>query len=270
MKPLVIAVASPKGGVGKTTTCVQALVWMLSKGIRAAAIDTDPMHNLHGFNNDRNDAISIAGYDDLPIITVEPLEASYHHDSTRAAELDAKKLDQTIKRLSKSYNVIIIDVPGFDSMFMQQAHLQAHIVLTPVDIESSSSINVLMGHYKPSIDEWRQFQKLMNIEPFKWIVAPTRVPLIEGKPLEAYRMVLEDLDTFQDQANYTLAPIIPFSRGYGRAMGAGLALMEADSLWLSNSLNGVEVYDKQAHLNQLDSLMTLLMSPAKEKFNRVA
>ena len=63
----VIAIANQKGGVGKTTTCVNLGIGLVRKGQRVLLIDADPQGNLAA-------CLGIEEPDDLEVTIVDVLQ----------------------------------------------------------------------------------------------------------------------------------------------------------------------------------------------------
>ena len=73
-QPVVISVATPKGGAGKTTTCVLLALQLAREGYRVLAVDTDPQASLTRWSeNAKSSGFSL---ENITIKQISMIEAS--------------------------------------------------------------------------------------------------------------------------------------------------------------------------------------------------
>lgn len=107
--PAVLVLASPKGGVGKSSIC-QALAghWLLA-GLEPALVDADPQGSAAGWHQGQG---ALAGLS----VTVDPSEG----------------VGRTIEDLAARHRPIIVDTAGFRNRTTIEAIAAAEVVLIPL------------------------------------------------------------------------------------------------------------------------------------------
>ena len=151
--PEVIAIANHKGGVGKTTTCINLAAAMQEAGCRVLIVDIDPQGNATSGCGIDKASIRHSSYDvlmrDIPFEEVEQqTEEGFSllptNSDLTAAELElAGKMarEQFLKRALEKYSridqfdFILIDCPPSLNMLTLNALVAADSVLIPVQCE---------------------------------------------------------------------------------------------------------------------------------------
>jgi chromosome partitioning protein len=108
--PQIIALASSKGGPGKTTLAQILLASLAAEGIDVAAIDADPTGALSRWAK--------ATYEG-------PVFASHH-------ETDETQLAHLVSRLGQQHAVVVVDTAGFGNQAAAVAMTAADLVLIPM------------------------------------------------------------------------------------------------------------------------------------------
>ena len=106
----IIAVATSKGGAGKTTSVCCLALYFASQGLKVGLLDCDPNGTLTRWHA-KGGALS-----KLPIIS----------------EVNEKRIISSIGYLSTANDVVLVDCPGFNSQVMVYALGVANLVLVPV------------------------------------------------------------------------------------------------------------------------------------------
>ena len=112
-RPLIIAFASPKGGVGKSTSCLNIAAALCAHGYPVHVIDLDQTQSLYRWFSTRNP--------EVPGLTVE---------SVPEAEFIPALKDATSRRSG----FILIDVAGALGQAMIQAATIADLTITPTKL----------------------------------------------------------------------------------------------------------------------------------------
>ena len=153
---LVWAIASQKGGVGKTTTVASLAGWLEKEGLRALVVDTDPHASLTaylGFDDEQLDRNLFDLYKD-PELDREKVAQAIRHTrfkgldiigSTMAlATIDrqlsgragvGRILSKILKFVDDDYDVALIDCPPVLGALMVNALVAASLVLVPTQTE---------------------------------------------------------------------------------------------------------------------------------------
>ncbi len=150
MKSLVVA--SPKGGVGKTTVSLHTAYALAGRGYRVLLIDSDPqgavglslskrLAKAPGFceyvrgEGSLERAIvrtRVTGFDLLPVGQLSPIDTETFSASLSTAEPVHRILAETSER---GYDVVVIDTPcGFGGITMGSLRASTH-VLSPIQAE---------------------------------------------------------------------------------------------------------------------------------------
>ena len=171
-----IAFVNQKGGVGKTTSCVNLAACLVRQGARVLVVDFDPQGNAtSGFGVDKVAAFPTI-YDVLirgasvenavvktPYCDVIPANKTLAGASVELIGLDRREylLKETLARVAGNYDFILIDCPPSLELLTLNCQCAADPVMVPVQCEYYaleglsdllSTIRLVKGRLNPAID----------------------------------------------------------------------------------------------------------------------
>ena len=147
-----IALANQKGGVGKTTTAINAAVLLAQRGFRILLIDIDPQGNATSSLGVDKRTLQATTYDvlvdDVPVAhavvpAVRPnLDLLPSTPTLAGAEVELVELAERERRLARSlagtghrYDLVVIDCPPSLGLLTVNALTAARYVIVPIQCE---------------------------------------------------------------------------------------------------------------------------------------
>ncbi len=148
----IIAFSNQKGGVGKTTTCVNMSAYLAKKGYKCLIVDLDPQGNATtglGFaKNEVKNSVYNVMIDDMPIeeavvkTCVDGLDILPSNIDLAGAEVELvyvkdreKVLKRVLEKAVKSYDFITVDCPPSLGLLTINALAAANTVIIPIQSE---------------------------------------------------------------------------------------------------------------------------------------
>ena len=148
----IIAFSNQKGGVGKTTTCVNMSAYLAHKGYKVLIIDLDPQGNATsglGFaKSDIKTSVYNCLIDETPVesvalkTSIEKLDLLPSSIDLAGAEVELvsvkgreKRLQYALEKVRDSYDYIIIDCPPAIGLLTVNALAAADGVIIPIQSE---------------------------------------------------------------------------------------------------------------------------------------
>ena len=173
----IIAFSNQKGGVGKTTTCVNMSAYLATKGYKCLVVDLDPQGNATsglGFaKSDVKHSVYNVMIDDMPIedavvkTCVDGLDILPSNIDLAGAEVELvyiKDREHVLKRVlekaKSSYDFITIDCPPSLGLLTINALAASDTVIIPIQSEYyaleglsqlMNSIKLVKRHLNPSL-----------------------------------------------------------------------------------------------------------------------
>ncbi len=160
----IYAIANQKGGVGKTTSCVNLAASLVATKKRVLLVDLDPQGNATMGSGIDKSELDETVYDVLtdraPIADclVVSEEGKYHvlpaNGDLTAAEVEMlslsnkeRRLDVVLKQVADHYDYILIDCPPSLNMLTLNALAACHGVIIPMQCEyyALEGLSALMG-----------------------------------------------------------------------------------------------------------------------------
>ena len=173
----IIAFSNQKGGVGKTTTCVNMSAYLATKGYKCLIVDLDPQGNATsgmGFSKSevKNSVYNVM-IDDMPIqdavvkTKVDNLDILPSNIDLAGAEVElvyVKSREHVLKKVletaKSSYDFITIDCPPSLGLLTINALVAADTVIIPIQSEYyaleglsqlMNTIKLVVKHLNPSL-----------------------------------------------------------------------------------------------------------------------
>ena len=148
----IIAISNQKGGVGKTTTCVNLAASLAATRRRVLLVDLDPQGNATMGSGVNKHEVELSGYhlllEDIPLseLILNAEAAGYHllpgNSDLTAAEVGLMQGEERETRLGKrlqavvdDYDYILIDCPPALNMLTLNALTAANAVFIPIQCE---------------------------------------------------------------------------------------------------------------------------------------
>ncbi len=200
----VVVLGNEKGGSGKSTTAMHLFVALARAGKRVGAVDLDlRQSSFFRYLENRRD---YAARRDVPLLLPE-LAAPTPSKAPGRAEAEAEdrqRLRDLVAELRARCDFVIIDCPGADSVFSQEAHAAADTLITPmndslIDFDLLARVDPATGRIKgPSIYSemvWksRQLRAQAGLKPIDWVVVRNRVAMLDARNKRRVGDMLEEL-----------------------------------------------------------------------------
>jgi len=184
-----ISIANPAGGVGKTTLAHCLAVAFTEFGKKTLLIDLDPAGALTfrlGFENPRTsiaDFLNGSKVTDSNLVTTSERFDFIPADSRVVANFSEDSLTKVLSDLPKSYDVVILDLPGSLSQPLTMALSVSELVIVPV----RNTLHSLRGYLQIKSISAEVEVKALAIGGNELIAEAELIdePLLESNELEA-------------------------------------------------------------------------------------
>lgn len=242
----IIAVTNQKGGVGKTTTCVNLCAALASKSFKVLMIDIDPQANAtQGIGIDRS-SLELTTYDVLvDCVPIENVIIPTHANNLDIAPANIdlagveiqlstvksgreQRLKNALMSVKENYDYILIDCPPALGLLNTNALTAAQSVLIPVQCEYYA-LEGLTQLLNTILLTQTVFNPDLNIEGVLLTMFDSRTNLCTEVSQEVRKY-------FKDKVYET---VIPRNIRLSEAPSEGLSILEYD-----NNSAGAKAYRK--------------------------
>lgn len=215
----VIAFANEKGGVGKSTLAFHTIMALSHQNYRVLAIDLDVRQQTleHAFQ--MRDATARQLKIDLP--SPQHLFVDRH---------SLPVLMQEIARMGRSFDVIAIDLPGFDTPLARRVIALADTLISPVnnsfaDLDTLGRLHPVTmdikhpGGFASMAMGMREARREAGRKPFDWVVVKNRLRGCEHRLRDQVNDALERLSS---EIGFRIAPSVRERLAYRELLPFGL------------------------------------------------
>ena len=202
--PHVIVTGNAKGGSGKSTTAMHLVIGLLRDGLNVACIDLDARQGtLTNYLSNRQKFIFDMSID-LPMPRFCAVEHSKVGNRETARVEDEQRLSNTLKKLSKDNDVIVIDTPGTDSVLTRLGHSFADTLVTPLN-DSLIDLDVLArvdpsslkvqepSYYSEMVWQQKKRRAMRDGGSIDWIVMRNRLSHLDAHNKREVERLLAEL-----------------------------------------------------------------------------
>jgi len=194
----VIVIGNEKGGSGKSTTAMHLVIGLLRTGKTVACIDLDVRQGtLTRYIHHRQAFIERTGCH-LPMPVVKPVTPD-----ANIAQYE-KNVESVIEELKTAYDILVIDMPGTDSLISRLGHSHADTLITPmndslIDLDVLGQINPETmkierpSHYAEMV--WQQKMRRAGRDgvSIDWIIMRNRLSHLDARNKRRIEGLLADL-----------------------------------------------------------------------------
>ena len=190
------------------------------------------------------------------------------HQTLPFAEDRSEEVEQTVARLAKDADVLVIDTPGGYSAAAQMALAWADSVVTPIN-DSFLDLDLLAvldpethefqrpGHYAKLIVEARERRSKWNLNPIDWLVIRNRLSALDARNK---RMMSESLANLAERLDFRQGTGLSERVIYRELFLQGLTLLDLSEETVGQSMKISHVAARQ----ELRNLLTQLVPPPQE------
>jgi len=229
-----LVVGNEKGGAGKSTVSLHLAIALMRMGKKVGVIDLDVrQRTLTRYLENRLRWMNSSGTQ-LPMPEVVRVDASTERDLDDAEKEEAERFDKALTYLHGMSDIVIVDAPGGNTFLSRQAHMNADILITPlndsfVDFDLLGDVNPMTmqvirpSFYSEMVWDCRKQRAQNSRKPIDWIVMRNRVSPLEARNKQKVGQALSSL---AKRIGFRLAPGLSERVIYRELFPTGLTLLD--------------------------------------------
>lgn len=233
LRSYLIAIGNEKGGTGKSTTAMHVAVALLRLGYSVGTIDLDSHQGtLSRYLQNRVNLARAKG-GDIPVPAHQRIERSKATNRDAAHREEKARLQEAFYSLADR-QVIVIDTPGSDCYLSRLGHLNADMLITPIndtliDVDILARIDrdkrqvLAPSPYSEMVWEQNQRRVSNGRHPIDWIVMRNRLTHIDAHNKREIAGLLRQLGK---RIGFRLAPGFSERVIYHELFLSGLTLLD--------------------------------------------
>ncbi len=206
-RPSIVVFGNQKGGSGKSTMAIHAIVAMMQNGYRVGTLDLDSRQGtLTRFFQNRAQKVAEENLNipcpvDVILVPESKADTITHKNSEEADALQAA-YDALY---AKGCDVIVLDCPGSDTELSRLAHRIADTLITPmndsfIDLDLIAKINGKTleieqpSVYSDAVWQYRKERAINRGKPINWFIVRNRLSHINAQNKQNIQQLLEKLE----------------------------------------------------------------------------
>lgn len=265
----IVVVGNEKGGAGKSTLAALIAISMLYRGQRVAVLDLDlRQQSLSRLLANRRRWLPAAGVD-APM----PLEYKLVDDPATIADDPAMALrlfEEAIDMAMSDADLVVIDTPGGDTPVSRAAHLQADLIVTPMNdsfvdfdvLGQMDPVNLRLlrtSHYAQAIIEARAVRAQHN-RSLDWVVMRNR---LAGADTHNRERLGHALETLAHEIGFRIGPSMRERVGYREMFPFGLTLADVNPRLRPDNVSSPKLAAREEVNAMLAALRLIVLAPGR-------
>ncbi|MDO9472530.1 MAG: division plane positioning ATPase MipZ [Caulobacter sp.] len=262
-----VVVGNEKGGAGKSTLAALIAISMLYRGQRVSVIDLDlRQQSLSRLLANRRRWLPAAG-----VKAPSPLEYKLVEDPARIADdqpLALRLFEEAMVMAMGDSDLIVIDTPGSDTAVSRAAHLQADLIVTPmndsfVDFDVLGNVDpvtlrlVQASHYAETVLNVRTM-RAHNNRRLDWVVLRNRLAGADTNNRERVGLAL---DSLSEELGFRIGPPLRERVAYREMFPFGLTLADVSAGLRPNKVSSPKLAAREEVNALLEALGLIVLAP---------
>lgn len=265
-----VVVGNEKGGAGKSTLAALIAISMLYRGQRVSVIDLDlRQQSLSRLLANRRRWLPAAG-----VKAPSPLEYKLVEDPARIADdqpLALRLFEEAMVMAMGDSDLIVIDTPGSDTAVSRAAHLQADLIVTPmndsfVDFDVLGNVDpvtlrlVQASHYAETVLNVRAM-RAHNNRRLDWVVLRNRLAGADTNNRERVGLAL---DSLSEELGFRIGPPLRERVAYREMFPFGLTLADVSAGLRPNKVSSPKLAAREEVNALLEALGLIVLTRRPE------